>query len=322
LISIALDIMGGENAPRAALEAALLALQDKELNLILCGPKELLYPAIPEELQKQGRITIEDAQDKIGMDEPPVLAVKKKPGSSLVKAFEVVKSGSAKGVVGAGNTGSMVFAAVNRIGRLPGISRPGLLSILPGKEGPVGLIDVGANVDPRPKHLKEFALLGSLFWECYTGKKPATVGLLNIGEEEGKGNKLLREAWSLIKRSSIPFVGNVEGHEILLNKADVIVCDGFVGNVLLKALEGMGEIFSKGKGHHQCLFKDSLRWEEHGGAVLLGVEGIVVVCHGRSSEKALICAISFAKELVKRDILKSIKRALKKDGEREWQKEE
>ena len=321
MISISLDTMGGENAPRAALEAALLASRDKGLHLILCGPKERLEPVIPVELVKEGRISFEDVSETIEMDEPPVLSVKKKPGASLVKAIELLKAGTAHAVVGAGNTGSMVFAAINTLGRLPGVSRPGLLGILPGKDGPVALMDVGANVDTRPKHLKQFASLGRVFWECYTDKKPAKVGLLNIGEEEGKGNRLAKEAWWLIKRSSIPFVGNVEGHEILLNKADVVICDGFVGNVLLKALEGMGELFLKEKTSPKCVFGGSLSWEEQGGAVLMGVDGIVVVCHGRSSGKALHCAITFAKELVQKDIMNCIKTALK-GGEEGCQKEE
>lgn len=321
MISISLDTMGGENAPRAALEAALLASRDKGLHLILCGPKERLEPVIPVELVKEGRISFEDVSETIEMDEPPVLSVKKKPGASLVKAIELLKAGTARAAVGAGNTGSMVFAAINTLGRLPGVSRPGLLGILPGKDGPVALMDVGANVDTRPKHLKQFASLGRVFWECYTDKKPAKVGLLNIGEEEGKGNRLAKEAWWLIKRSSIPFVGNVEGHEILLNKADVVICDGFVGNVLLKALEGMGELFLKEKTSPKCVFGGSLSWEEQGGAVLMGVDGIVVVCHGRSSGKALHCAITFAKELVQKDIMNCIKTALK-GGEEGCQKEE
>jgi glycerol-3-phosphate acyltransferase PlsX len=195
------------------------------------------------------------------------------------------------------------------LGKLEGILRPGLIAILPGKDGPVGLIDVGGNVDSRPMHLVQFARMGSIFWSCYLQKDSPKVALLNIGEEKEKGTKVVRKADETLSSSDLNYIGFIEGNNILKGMADVVVCDGFVGNVLLKALEGIGELYGSSMGPAGS--RGTLSWEDFGGAILLGVDGCVVVSHGRSSPKALMSAISLAKDLAERKIVHCIKEVLK-----------
>lgn len=299
--------MGGEKAPIAPMEASFMASHNYGVQVRLFGvQKEILKRAQAIGPWVPG-VTLQDVEHVISMDDSPILSLREKKDSSILRLCHALREKTVHVMVSAGNTGAVVAASVLVLGKLKGIRRPGLLGILPGIKGPVGLIDVGANVDSRPKDLLGFALMGSIFWRLYTGISEPTVGLLNIGEEKGKGNRLVKETVRRMDGLDVNFVGNVEGNEVLLNKADVVVCDGFVGNILLKALEGMGEfIFSSLAPGSNASDKWNLSWEEYGGAVLLGVNGLVVVCHGRSTSRALYKAIDFARRLVELKLLDSL----------------
>lgn len=312
MIVIGVDAMGGEKAPLAPLEASLVASDQLKLTIKLFGPKTRLLAQIPPQRPEPLLICIEDSQEVITMEDIPVISIREKQESSLVKLIRALREGEVNAVVGAGNTGAMVAASVMILGKLRSIRRPGLLGILPGRGGPVGIIDVGANVDSRPKDLLGFAVMASLFWKGLTKVPNPKIGLLNIGAERDKGNRVVKEAFRSMEQSMLNFVGNVEGNEVLQNKADVVICDGFVGNILLKALEGLGEIiYDEMPRYPEGLpLKGSLSWEEYGGAVLLGVNGVVIVCHGRSTSKSIYKAIGFAKEILDRDLLNLLKLGL------------
>ncbi|MFN3535575.1 MAG: phosphate acyltransferase, partial [Desulfatiglandales bacterium] len=290
-----------------------IASSHLNVRIRLFGSKEGILRVSRNRNLEELAVTIVESPEVISMDDPPTLSIRERRDSSIYRLCQALKEGEVQAMVGAGNTGAMVAGSVMILGKLKGIRRPGLLGILPGLKGPLGIIDVGACVDSRPLDLMSFALMGDLFWKSYRGNPNPRIGLLNIGEEKNKGSRVAKEVYSLLERAKLNFVGNVEGNEILLNKADVIITDGFVGNIVLKALEGMGEIISLREGGigGDLLFDGPLSWEEYGGAVLLGVDGVVVICHGRSTSKAIFRAISFAKELVEKALIDSLKDGLR-----------
>jgi glycerol-3-phosphate acyltransferase PlsX len=306
-VTVAIDVMGGDDAPAVVLEGAAQALAaDPSLALILTGPASAIEPFVS---RHPDRTSMAVASEVIGMDEHPANAVRKKKNSSIVVGCQLVKDGRADGFFSAGSTGACMAAATLYIGRLKGILRPAIASVLPSPVAPVVLTDIGANADAKPEYLVQFAQMASVYAELVMGVKHPRVGLLNIGEEETKGSLLAQEAYKLMAKKVLGFCGNAEGTDILAGRFDVVVTDGFTGNVTLKVIEGTaGVLFDQLK---QVLtattvrklaasvvmpglkeLKKSLSAEEVGGAPLLGLKGSCVIGHGSSNVKAIANGIA------------------------------
>ena len=317
---IAVDASGGEHAPHEIVKGAIKAAQEYKVDIALVGKKKILHVLAGRHLEKLG-LTIIEASQVIQLHEQPIQAIRSKPKSSIVVGIDLIKAGTASAFVSAGNTGAVVCAALFNLGKIKGIERPALCSIIDVTlAAPSLLIDAGVNVDCRPSHLVQFAQLGASYTEHILGVDSPRVGLLSNGEEEGKGNRLTQESHQLLKKTNLNFIGNIEGQDIFKKMADVIVTDGFTGNIVLKTIEGMsdnwlyslsqaGQIFSKAyslpaRALHRDIGMDSwakkLDYREYGGACLLGVNGNVVVAHGRSQAKAIKNAIALAKRTVER----------------------
>ncbi|HVA63221.1 MAG TPA: phosphate acyltransferase PlsX [Terriglobales bacterium] len=330
-LTIALDAMGSDAAPLPEVAGAVAAAREHNLHILLVGLEEPLrqalaaYPATDRE-----RIEIVPASEVITMEDKAVRAVRTKRDSSIHVCARLVKAGRAVGLVSAGNTGAVMATSKLMLGSLAGVQRPALATVIPTAGGRAAvLIDVGANVDCRPDHLEQFAIMGEIYYRVILGcdRQDATpgprVGLLSIGEEEIKGNDLTREAFALLRQLPINFIGNVEGRDLYNGAVDVIVCDGFVGNVALKISEGLVETvrsllrellsasFASRLGYRLsrrafAAFKKRLDYSEYGGAPLLGVRGIVIICHGRSTAKAIKNAIRVAAESAAQQINQQI----------------
>lgn len=323
---IAVDAMGGDYAPEEIVKGALLAAEKwPELKLILVGRQEACLPFMSG--TKPLNLSFVEAAEIIAMDEHPANAVRKKKDSSIVVATRLVKQGEAEAVVSAGSTGAQMASALLGLGRIKGIDRPALGTVLPTKEGGKLVLDVGANLDASPEHLFQYALMGSIYAEGILGMTNPRVGLLNIGSEESKGNDLTQKAYALLKDAPLNFIGNVEGRDIPYGRADVVVCEGFVGNVLLKTMEGLaGALFDLIKEKITAnltrklgamAVKPGLKeiarqmdYAEYGGAPLLGVNGISVVCHGSSKAKAVMNAVRVAQECVQVRLIEQIQKGL------------
>ncbi len=323
---VALDAMGGDFAPQATVEAAYLAVKEYEdLGVYLVGKEDLLSPLLKK--KKHKRIKLVSASQIVAMDEAPIAALRNKPDSSLRKAFDLVKEGKARAIVSAGNSGAVLVTALFVLGRLKGVSRPAIATILPTMKGYAVMIDSGANVDCKPHHLLQFAYMGSVFAARILNIEKPKVGLLSIGEEGGKGNTLVKQAHNLLKQSSLNYFGNIEGRDIYRGDVEVIVCDGFVGNVCLKLSEGLAETLmammaQEIRKHKLAMlgfafakpalarFKKHIDWRERGGAPLLGVNGVVIISHGRSDAKALKNALGTACGFVQQKITEKIGEAL------------
>jgi len=319
---IALDAMGGENAPQEVVRGALAAAQEQAVEVVLVGKRS----AIEQELEKhRANLPIVDASEVVGFDEHPVHAVRDKQDSSIVVGINLLKKGDASAFVSAGNTGAVMAASTFALKRIEGIERPalGFLFILPWHS--VLLIDIGANADCKPSQLVQFAQMGSIYMERIYGLERPRIGLVSNGEEEIKGNLLVRETHQLLKNTNLNFIGNVEGNDISHNVADVFVTDGFTGNVLLKTGEGIGEMVVLSL--HQALARvpllrmivqrsirgaiHALDYAEHGGVPLLGVNGNVIIAHGHSEAKAIKSAIFIAKKAVEQDVVQAITTGLR-----------
>jgi len=317
---IAIDAAGGEYAPHEIVKGAIKAAQEYKVDIALVGKKKILHVLAGRHLEKLG-LTIIEASQVIQPHEQPIQAIRNKPKSSIVVGINLIKDGAVSAFVSAGNTGAVVCAALLSLGKTEGIERPALGSIIEvASSAPILLIDAGVNVDCRPSHLAQFAQLGTIYAKHILGIDSPRVGLLSNGEEEGKGNRLIQESHQLLKKTSLNFIGNIEGQDIFKKVADVIVTDGFTGNIVLKTIEGMsdnwlyslsqaGQIFSKAyslpaRALHRDIGMDSwtkrLDYREYGGACLLGVNGNVVVAHGRSQAKAIKNAIALAIQTVER----------------------
>ncbi|MFZ3131662.1 MAG: phosphate acyltransferase PlsX [Desulfosporosinus sp.] len=323
---IAVDAMGGDYAPEELIKGALMAAETwPDLHLILVGKQERMLPFFSG--TKPANVSFVEASEEIGMDEHPANAVRKKKDASIVVATRLVKLGEADAVVGAGNTGAQMAAALLGLGRIKGIERPAIATILPTAEGGTLILDVGANLDASPEHLCQYALMGSIYANKILGIPNPRVGLLNIGSEEGKGNELTQKTYSLLKVAPINFLGNIEGRDVPYGRADVVVCDGFVGNVLLKTAEGLVGVFVqliKEKITSTMLrklgalavkpglneFAQMMDYAEYGGAPLLGVNGISIICHGSSKAKAVFNAIRVAQECVQVRLIEQIREDL------------
>jgi phosphate acyltransferase len=314
MIKIAIDAMGGDSAPHAEVQGAVQAAQEYQVGVVLVGIEE----RIKEELRKYRTqnlpIEIVHASEIITMNEPVSTAVRKKKDSSLRVAAKLVREGRAAGIVSAGNTGACMAVIKLVAGSLSAVDRPALAAILPTAKGrPAILVDVGANVDCKPNHLVQFAIMGEIFSRTILGNLRPRIGLLSIGEEDIKGNELTKEVFGLLKTAPLNFVGNVEGREVFKGETDVIVCDGFIGNVALKVSEGLTEmimlLLKKDLASHVSSqigallsrkayqsFKARVDYSEYGGALLLGIKGVAIICHGRSTAKAIKNAIRVAHE--------------------------
>jgi len=331
---IALDAMGGDNAPDAIVRGAIMALrQFGDIRILLAGPKDRLEKLIAEATDVKGRIEIIEADEVIGMDESPMIAVRKKVNSSMVQAMMAVRDKRAGAVVSAGSTGALLACGMLRLGRIKGIERPALAPVMPGVKGGWLLIDSGANVDCQPKYLVQFGLMGSVYMKNVMGVENPRVGLVNIGAEAEKGNKLTKETYQLMeKQTSYNFAGNCEARDIPTGDFDVVVADGFDGNLILKYTEGLagammrlmkedlmsslptkiGAMLSK-PGFRK--FKKRLDYNEQGGAPLLGVEGAVVKAHGSSGDVAICNAIRQARIMLEGEVVDKIREGLKGLGE-------
>ena len=324
---IAVDAAGGEYAPHEIVKGAIKAAREFEVEIALVGRKEILYVLAGRQVKKLG-MKIIDASQVINYKESPIEAIRSKPESSIVIGTNLVKDGKASAFVSAGNTGAVLFSALVNLGKIEGIERPAVGSLLSfSPTTPVVLIDAGANSDCRPNHIVQFGYLGSTYISGLFDIESPTVGLLNNGEEEKKGNRLAQEAHQLLKESSLNFIGNVEGQDIIGGKANVIVTDGFTGNIVLKTVEGMsatwlhslgqaGQMFSKAYSMPSRAMKrnvglDSwakrLDFSEVGGSCLLGVNGTIIISHGRSRAKAIMNAIGLAMRTAERSIGQKIK---------------
>jgi len=332
MMRIAVDAMGGDHAPDEIVKGACkAAVVYPDIQIVLVGQKERIMESITE-INQRSNIEIYEASEVIEMDEHPAAAIKKKKDASIVVATRLVKEGYADALVSAGNTGAQMAAALLGLGRIKGINRPAIGTVLPTlKEGKL-LIDVGANPDAKPENLLQYGLMGSIYAEMILGIKEPKVALLNIGSEEGKGNELVQAAYPLFKNSTLHFIGNIEGRDIPYGVADVIVCDAFVGNIVLKTIEGMASsLFELIKEKITAntvrkvgalLIKPGLKeiahtldYAEYGGAPLLGVNGTSVICHGSSKEKAIFNAIRVAKECVDEKIIDKIANGIQKNTE-------
>lgn len=300
-LPIAVDAMGGDYAPGDVVRGAVGAARDG-VPVVLVGQAEAVRPLLHE---MDCELPVVPASQVIDFHESPAQAVQEKPDSSIVVGVALVKQGKASAFVSAGHSGAVVAASLFILGRQEGIERPALGVLYPTPNGrSVLFLDVGATVDPRPQHLVQFAWLGSAYMEKTIGVSRPRIGLMSNGEEESKGSRLVKEAHQLLKEAGLNFVGNVEGGDILRDKADVIVTDGFTGNVVLKAGEGFGEVviqqvgkaLSKRRRFHAALrlFYRAVDYSEFGGAPLLGVNGNIVVAHGRSHAPAIENAIKVA----------------------------
>ncbi|TET23144.1 MAG: phosphate acyltransferase PlsX [Candidatus Stahlbacteria bacterium] len=320
-MKVALDAMGSDAAPSSEVEGALAALaEDTDFEVVLLGLREALEPFKKEIGEAQGLALVE-VEEAIGMHEAPSEALKTKTYSSIARGIDLLKRGEVDAFVSAGNTGAVMAFSLFTLGRIKGIQRPALGASFPTPSGHTFVLDVGANVEAKPVQLRNYAVMGRIVMEKIFRVPQPRVGVINVGHERGKGNQLTQEAYGLLEQAPIRFIGNLEGSEVFRDKADVIVTDGFTGNVLLKVCEGMGEavlstLHTTGKKYRwrswfsKKVFRDfisGLNYEESGGAILLGVEGSVIISHGRSSAHAITNALRLASFTVREGVVDAIK---------------
>ena len=333
MLTIALDAMGGDHAPKAEVEGAVRAAGSLGVKVLLVGQQDVVRRELEQhEGYRDLPIEIVHASERVTMEDSAAKAVRSKRDSSMRVASRLVRDGCAQGFVSAGNTGAVMATAKFVVGALPVVDRPALSTVLPTqKSKPAILLDVGANVDCKPHHLEQFAIMGDIYSRTIFGIRRPRVGLLSIGEEDTKGNELTKEVFKALKRAPINFIGNVEGRDIFKGEVDVIVCDGFTGNVVLKLSEGLYETFIEMLRHelkqtltaklgsifaHNAFqqFKRRLDYSEYGGAPLLGIKGITIVCHGRSNSNAIKNAVRVANEFCKHNVNHAIELEFRKLG--------
>jgi glycerol-3-phosphate acyltransferase PlsX len=298
--------MGGDHAPSAVVDGAVAAARHLAIQVVLVGRTADLEPVVATHPDwRQLGLDIVDAPDVIAMSDPPAATLRRRPRASIRVAADLVARKEAAALFSAGHTGATVMAAHSAFGMIPGVERPALATTIPTRGKPAVLLDSGANAECRPQHLLQFAAMGSVYARVALGVERPRVGLLSIGEEETKGNELTREAHRMIKASRLNFIGNVEARDIYSGVADVIVCDGFTGNVVLKTSEGLVEVFLADR------FEDGfLDYSQYGGAPLLGVAGLTIVGHGRSSAKAVRSAIAMAFRFASSDFLHRVEQEI------------
>ena len=328
MTTIALDAMGGDHAPRAEVEGAILAARELGVCILLVGVEATVRHELDRHRHTGLPIEIVNATEVIGMSDSPSQAFRRKKDSSLHVAARLVRDGKADALVSAGNTGAVMTVARFVLGTLPSVDRPALAAAFPNMKDKVSVIlDVGANVDSKPEHLEQFAVMGDVYYRTIWGVKRPRIALLSIGEEESKGNELTREAASRLKQAPLNFTGNVEGRDVFRGNVEVVVCDGFIGNIALKLSEGLVEHIG---GMLKKAIKSSLTsqlgyalskrafdafrkrtdYSEYGGAPLLGVRGITVIGHGRSNPNAIKNAVRVAAELCRARVNEKIEQEL------------
>ncbi|WP_294725020.1 phosphate acyltransferase PlsX [uncultured Fusobacterium sp.] len=332
-MKIALDAMGGDNAPLETIKGAVAALEEvSELELVLVGKKEVIEAELSKYKYNKEKIEIVDAREIIEMTDEPVVAVKSKKDSSMNRTLELVKDRTVNASVSAGNTGALITASQLKLKRIKGVLRPAIATMFPNKKGHMLMLDVGATADCKPEFLNQYAMMGSKYMEILVGKKNSKVGLLNIGTEEGKGNEVTREAYNLLKENkSINFVGNVESTEVMNGNIDVVVTDGFTGNMVLKTAEGIGKFILdviKTEVSKSFIYKlgalllmpalkvvkSKMDSSEYGGAIFLGLNGISIKAHGNSDAVAIKNAIKVAEKFAKLNFVEEMKKVIDIDN--------
>jgi phosphate acyltransferase len=331
MIRIAIDAMGGDHGPRTIVQGALAAARGLPLGLLLVGSLDDLEREVAR-FEDVGSLDIRmvHAAEKVGMAEAPSAALRRKPNASIRVAAEAVARGEAAALVTAGNTGAAVMASHGAFGMIDGVDRPALATSVPTRTGAAVLVDVGANVECRPQHLVQFAVMGRVYARLALGVEHPRVGLLSIGEEETKGNELTREAHRLLKEARLGFIGNVEARAVYSGSADVIVCDGFTGNIVLKTSEGLVEMMAglfddevggSGPSEASAQVRRGLRrlrrrldYSEYGGAPLVGVAGLSIVAHGRSSARAVRNAVAMAYRFAEGDFVRRVQEEIAAAG--------
>jgi glycerol-3-phosphate acyltransferase PlsX len=332
-MKIAVDAMGGDFAPQSIVEGAVLAAREYGIPVVLVGDQKAVQGEIARHPGADSLpLTVVHASEAVGMDESPLTPIRRKKDSSIKVAFDLVKKGEAAALFSAGNSGAVLATAIFVLGKLKGVDRPAIGTIFPTLKGWTLLLDAGANVDCKSFHLVQFAIMGEAFAKYVLKVKKPAVGLLSNGEEESKGNELIRETNALLRKSSIGYVGPAEGRDIFNGRADVVVCDGFVGNAALKICEGMAEaigamirqevessfmaklayLLARGAVNE---IKKKLDYSEYGGAPLLGVDGVVIIGHGRSTAKAVKNAIRLAHEYAQIGLPKLLVQSLEENQE-------
>lgn len=327
MLKIAVDAMGGDFAPEVNILGAYEAALDNEIEIILVGNEDRIKEFLSEKKEIKGRISIYNTDDHILMDENISTAIRRK-NTSMRKAVELVREGKAQAVLSAGNSGAMMALSFLLLGKLPNVDRPAIATVMPCLKGHFILLDAGANVDCKAEHLLQFAFMGDAYHKALFNSKSPRIALLSIGEEGSKGNEATKEAFRVLQQANINFIGNIEGKDIFYGSADVVVCDGFVGNIVLKVGEGLAEALMKmlkreitdlitGRLGYMMIkpaiksFRKKVDYSEYGGALLLGIRGTSLICHGRSSAKAIKNAIKVATEMAKKEIYMRISESLK-----------
>ncbi len=326
-MKILVDAMGGDHAPQAPVEAAVRAVKELDIEIVLVGNTAVIKNELSKYKYPAEKITIAHAPEIISNHEEPVKAVRAKKGASVVVAANMLKSGEGDAMLSMGNTGALLSAGLLIVGRIKGILRPAIGTVLPSAKGPKLLIDAGANTNCKPENLVQFGIMGSVYMKNVLDIKSPKVGLMSIGEEEGKGDELTKKTFSKLKAAPVNFIGNIEGRDVMEGTADVMVCDGFVGNVVLKTVEGMGHVIGR---QLKNLFMKNLRskigalfvmdgvnefkkmmdYREYGGALLLGCKKPVIKGHGSSDALAVFSAIRQAQAFVETDVISEITNSL------------
>ena len=331
---VVVDGMGGDFSPNAVVEGCIAAIKEYDIDILITGPEDLIRGELKKYTYDCNKIKIIDAGEVIGTNEHPVMAIKRKKDSSLVKALNLVKNGEADAIISAGSTGAFLAGCTLIVGRIKGIDRPALAPVMPGKKGPFMIVDCGANAECKPHYLVQFGLMGKIYFENILKTANPSVGLVNIGTEEEKGNELSKSAHKLLKDANLNFVGNVEAREIPTGDINVLVCDGFTGNVILKLYEGaVANIFDILKTGIMSSFrtkvggillkpvfkkfKKDFDYKEYGGAAFLGVNGICIKAHGSSDAKAFKNAIKQATIFYENNVVDKLKVEIEKLSQQE-----
>jgi phosphate acyltransferase len=328
-MKVALDAMGGDYAPEVTIAGAIEAVNEYDIEVILVGDRQRLSQCLKEKRYPADRISIFHASEVIAMYESPSVAIRRKRDSSIWKAVELVRKGEADAAVSAGHSGVAMATSLFLLGKLPNVDRPAIAASMPSLAGYFVLIDAGANVDSKAENLLQFAYMGNAYYKAIFNMPAPRIALLSIGEEDTKGNELTKEAFKYLKVADLNFIGNIEGKDVFTGAADVIVCDGFIGNVVLKVSEGLAETILKmlkmevanlksGRIGYLMLkpairnFKKRTDYSEYGGAPLLGINGTCIISHGRSSARAIKNATRVAADMARKKVHETIARDLHK----------
>lgn len=330
-MNVVLDAMGGDHAPTVNIDGALETVHESEdIHVTLVGDEAAIRKELKGRKYRAAGISIVHASQVVEMHETPTVAIRKKRDSSIRVGLGLVRAGKADAFVSAGHSGVVMATSLLLLGMSEGVNRPAIATLMPNLKDKFLILDVGANVDCSPQNLHQFALMGNIYCRLILGREKPKVGLLSIGEEDIKGNELTKEAFKLLKQSSLNFIGNIEGRDIFSGKADVVVCDGFTGNIALKISEGLAETIIKmlkreisditaGKLGYLMLrpafrnFKKKTDYDEFGGAPLLGINGTSIISHGRSSSKAIRNALKVADNFSRKRVYEAISDAVRSD---------